>query len=79
MLKNLYMESFWLIYVFQKKQPYRPSMKEATSSHEHLNLINGIISQYLTIGIKVSEEDKQKYLLAFFATLIWASCNNFNL
>ena len=50
--------------LFIKKQLYSLWMKEGTRIL-HLNAFNRILSEFLTLGVKLEEEDKSSYVTLF--------------
>jgi len=52
--------------LYLKKQLYRLRMKEGIAVLEHLNFFNKVISELLTVDVKIDEEDKALILLVLF-------------
>ena len=50
--------------LYFKKQLYRLHMKEGRAVLEHLNFFNKVISELLTIDVKINKEDKALILLS---------------
>jgi len=50
--------------MYLKKQLYGLCMKEGTIVLEYLNLFNKVISELLTINVKIDEVDKALILLS---------------
>ena len=50
--------------LFMKKQLYNLWMKEGTSILQHLNAFNRILSDLLSLEVKIKEEDKALMLLS---------------
>ena len=50
--------------LYLKKQLYRLRMKEGTAVLEHLKFFNKIISEFLTVDVKIDEEDEALILLS---------------
>jgi len=50
--------------LYLKKQLYGLCIKEETTTLEHLNFFNKIISELLAVNVKIDEEDKA---LIFFS------------
>jgi len=63
-LETLYMTKSLSNKLYLKKQLYRLRMKEGTAVLEHLKFFNKIISELLTVDVKIDEEDKVLILLS---------------
>jgi len=50
--------------LYLKKQLYEIRITKRTAVLEHLNFFNKIISEFLTINVKIDEEDKALILLS---------------
>ena len=50
--------------LYLKKQIYALLMKEGTTMLEHLNFFNKLISELLTIDVKIDKKDKALILLS---------------
>ena len=63
-VRNLYMTKSLSNKLYLKKQLYGLRIKEGTIVLEHLNFFNKVISELLTIDVKIDEEDKALILLS---------------
>ena len=63
-LETLYMTKNLSNKLYLKKQLYGLHINERTTMLEHLNFFNKIISELLTVDIKIDEEDKAFILLS---------------
>ena len=63
-LETLYMTKSLSNKLYLKKQLYRLRMKEGIAVLEHLNFFNKVISELLTVDVKIDEEDKVLILLS---------------
>ena len=63
-LETLYMMKSLSNKLCLKKQLYGPCMNEGTVMMEHLNFFKKVISELLTIDVKIDEEDKMLILLS---------------
>ena len=72
-LENLYMSKTLTNKSFLKKQLYALHMGEGTNFLSHLNVLNGLITQLASLGVKIEDEDKATLLLnslpSFYDTL----------
>jgi len=57
-LGNLYQSNSLVNKLFLRKKLYNLRMKDGDSVTEHLNTFNTVVSQLLSIHIKISDEDK---------------------
>ena len=63
-LESFYMTKSLSNTLFMKKQLYSLQMKEGTPILQHLNAFNRILSDLLTLEVKLEEEDKALVLLS---------------
>jgi len=66
-LKILYMMKSLSNKLYLKKQVYELHMKEGTTMLDHLNFFNKVINKFLTVDIKINEEDKVLILLSLLS------------
>ena len=66
-LETLYMMKSLSNKLYLKKQLYGLRMKGGTAALEHLNFFNKVISELLTVDVKIDEEDKA---LIFLSSLL---------
>eukprot|EP00253_Pinus_taeda_P006999 PITA_06999 len=57
-LGTLYQSKFLVNKLFLQKKMYNPRMKDGDSVTEHMNAFNNVVSQLLSIDIKISDDDK---------------------
>jgi hypothetical protein len=62
-LGNLYQSKSLVNKLFLQKKLYKLRMKDGESVTEHLKAFNTVVSQLLSIEIKISDEDKCIHLL----------------
>jgi len=65
-LETLYIMKSLSNKLYLKKQLYGLRMKEGSAVLEHLNFFNKVISELLTVDIKIDEKDKALILLSLF-------------
>ena len=72
-LESLYIMKSLSNKLFMKKQLYSLRMKEGTPSLQYLNAFNRILSDLLTLKVKLEEEGKAFYnsLLFYHVITIW--------
>ena len=63
-VKNVVYDEKPLQQAYLKKQLYGLCMKEGTTVLEHLNFFKKVISELLTVDIKIDEEDKVSILFS---------------
>eukprot|EP00253_Pinus_taeda_P006956 PITA_06956 len=57
-LGSLYQSKSLVNKLFMRKKMYNLRMKDGDSVTEHLNVFNTVVSQLLSVDIKISDEDK---------------------
>eukprot|EP00253_Pinus_taeda_P028472 PITA_28472 len=57
-LGTLYQSKYLVNKLFLQRKLYNLRMKDGDSVTEHLNAFNTVVSQLLSVGIKISDEDK---------------------
>jgi len=57
-IRTLYMKKSISDKLYLKKQLYGLRMNEETTVLEHLNFFNKVISELLTVNVKIDEKDK---------------------
>jgi hypothetical protein len=57
-LGNLYQSKSLVNKLFLRNKVYSPRMKDGDSVAEHLNAFNTMVSQSVSVNIKISDEDK---------------------
>ena len=62
-LENLYQSKSVSNRLYLKEQFYKLQMGEGTKISDHLSVLNGIISELETLGVKIDEEDKALRLI----------------
>ena len=62
-LENLYQSKSVSNRLYLKEQFYKLQMEEGTKISDHLSVLNGIISELETLGVKIDEEDKALRLI----------------
>ena len=62
-LGKLYQSKSLVNKLFLRKKLYNPRMRDGESMVEHLNTFNTMVSQLVSIEIKISDEDKCIILL----------------
>jgi len=65
----LYMTKSLFNKLYLKKQLYGLRMKEGTTVLKHLNFFNKVISELLTVDVKIDEENKVLILLSSISVL----------
>jgi hypothetical protein len=69
-LGNLYQSKSLVNKLFLWKKLYNLRMRDGDSVTEHLNAFNTVVSQLLSVEIKISDEDKCISLLVLFTRLV---------
>ena len=57
-LGNLYQSKFLVNKLFLRKKLYHLRMEDGDSMTDHLNVLNTLVSQLVSVDIKMEEEDK---------------------
>jgi hypothetical protein len=72
-LGNLYQSKSLVNKLFLWKKLYNLRMRDGDSVTEHLNAFNTVVSQLLSVEIKILDEDKCISLLALYQTrgIVW--------
>jgi hypothetical protein len=62
-LGKSYQSKYLVNKIFPRKKLYNPRMRDGDLVAEHLNVFNIVVSQLVSVEIKISDEDKCIYLL----------------